>query len=238
MTESDSRGEWERAGNLSILPVTPHFVRMGIRSLSELQFNRHLGSSLRGWMSPRQSRLLTHSCECAHHYACCGKSYGKPPSSNVPVSWPPTCSRTPQRGSPSGRTGRHWFPGRSRQIRWVWRCGQLCSRRYAPPGRCPWLLRPHHARQGGEDAPGMAGSPAENSQLVRCLAAGPGHGAPPDPLLLTLCSQTGTGSQRLSPCPGRSPTENETHTKTIRLVLHSKHSIVWTTLWKHVNWKQ
>lgn len=225
ITESDSRGEWERAGNLSILPVTPRFVRTGIRSLGGFQFNRHLGSSLQGWMSPQQSHPMSHSCGCDHRCACCGKSCGKPPSLSAPASSPPACSRTPPHGSPSGRTSRRWSLGRSKQIRWVWCCGRLCSRQSAPPGRCPWLLRPHHARPSGEDAPGRAESPAESCLQVRCLVVGRGHDAPPDPPPPTLCSQTGTGSQIWSPYPGRPPAGNETHRDTIRLIFSMQHMV-------------
>lgn len=186
----------ERAGNLSVLSVTPWFARMGIRSLDDFQFNRRLGSSLQGWMSPLQSRQRNHSCVCGRRCACCGMSCGKPPSLSEPAFWPPTCSHTPQRGSPSERTSRRWSLDRSKQIHWVWCCGQLCSRRFVPPGRCPWLVRPRRARPGGEDAPGRAESLAENCLQGRYPVAGPGHDAPPDQLLPTLCNQTGTGSQR------------------------------------------
>lgn len=188
-------GENEREQGICPSFQSP-FALLRWGSLDKCHFNHRLGSSLQGWTSLLQSRPMNRSCECGRHCACCGKSCGKPPSLSEPAFWPPACSRIPRRGSPSGRTGRRWSLGKSTQTRWVWCRGRLCSRRSAPPGRCPCLLRPRRAGPGGEDAPGRAESPAENCPQGRCPVAGPGRGAPPDQPLPTLCSLTETGSQR------------------------------------------
>lgn len=188
-------GKWK--SSYSVHPVTPQFVRTEIRNRSPFDFNRHLGWSRRVWMSLRQSRLSSCSCECARRYSYFGKSFGRPPSWSVPTSWPPVCSRTQLHGSPSGRTGHRWSPGRSRQICWVLHCGQRCSRRYAPPGRRPWLQKLRPAHPGGEGALGRAGFQAGSCSMGCQHAAGLRHGVLPDSLPLTPYSLTRTGSQRL-----------------------------------------
>ena len=186
------RGGGGREAGLKVLSLLSSFFYF---------FNSRRGWYPLGWRNPRQSRPRSRSCGCVRRCACCGKSCGRPPSWSVPASWPPACSGTPQRGSASGRTGRRWSPGRSRRTRWGARRGRPCSRLSAPPGRCPWLPRPRCGRPGGGGAPGRAVFPTGRWYL----ALGLGHGAPPAPSPPTLCSPTGTGSPRWSPCPGSSP---------------------------------
>lgn len=181
------------------------------RMWSECQFTHRLGSSLQGWMNFQQRHLRSHFCEFVRRCACYGKFCGKPPSLNVPVFWPPICSHIPQHGSPSGRTGHHWSPDRSRQIYWVWCCGLLCRRQSVPPGTCPWILRLHRVLRSVGDAPGRAESLRESLQMRRRVAI-LALGAQLEPLPPALCTPTETWSPRSLTYRGTTPVKKKAGT--------------------------